>query len=221
MLLTIGGWRGAIDLFEEFDKVRGVGKGALVANLRNRFRGGRQQEAGVEESLVDKPPVGRGEEVAVKLLLEGGQRAVVQARQLLDGDLLEDVVVDNLLETLLLVVHALQHLALDATLLVGDKQVDQFGHLDVFCRLVVAELRILQVTIRVVEEGAQGAPRLHRQGVLVATHHAGVFVGDVEAIGQIQVYQNPLQLFGSIVEDNLLEGEPLLGLILDVVGSQP
>lgn len=46
--LPVQSGRGAVLLFEEFDKVRGVGDVAVVANLRHRLAGGDEQQAGLQ-----------------------------------------------------------------------------------------------------------------------------------------------------------------------------
>ena len=94
--MAVGGRGHLVLFFEQFDEVRRVGEGALVADLRDRLRGRDQQQARVHEPLADEPFVRWNLEVAPKLLLEGGERAVRQSGELLDRDVAEDVVVDNL-----------------------------------------------------------------------------------------------------------------------------
>ena len=101
MAVPIGCRSHLVLLLEEFDEVRRIGEGAFVADFGDRFRGRDQQQARVHQPLADIPLVGRHLEMAPELLLEGGQRPVGEFGELLDGDVLEDVVVDDLFEILL------------------------------------------------------------------------------------------------------------------------
>lgn len=100
MPTPIGGRGHAIYIFKQFYKVGGIRERALVANLGNGFRCGNQQQPQVHQALADKPLVGRKFEMAAKLLFEGGERTIGQSRELLNGDVAEDMFVDDLLEEL-------------------------------------------------------------------------------------------------------------------------
>lgn len=176
MAVAIGGRSHLVFLLEEFDEVRGVGEGAFVADLGDRLRRRDQQQTRVHEPLADEPFVGRHLEVAPELLLERGERTVRQPGQFLDRDVLEDVVVDDLFEVLLGGIDVAQQLALDAAVLVRGDQVDQFGHLDVLGRLVVAELLVAQIVVRIDEKVAQRVPCGHGHVGAVAAVFARVFV---------------------------------------------
>ena len=110
--------------------MRRIGERAGVADLRNGFRGRDQQQTRVHQPLADVPLVGRHLEMTAELLLERSERTVRQFRKLLDGDVFEDMVVDDLFEILFRGVHVAQQLAFDAAVLVRGDQIDQFGHLD-------------------------------------------------------------------------------------------
>lgn len=62
--MAVGGRGHLVLFFEQFDEVRRVGEGALVADLRDRLRGRDQQQARVHEPLADEPFVRRNLEVA-------------------------------------------------------------------------------------------------------------------------------------------------------------
>ena len=94
--------------------MRRIGERAGVADLRNGFRGRDQQQTRVHQPLADVPLVGRHLEMAAELLLERSERTVRQFRKLLDGDVFEDMVVDDLFEILFRGVHVAQQLAFDA-----------------------------------------------------------------------------------------------------------
>jgi len=63
-------------LLEEADEVRGVGKGAVVADLGHCLIARVEKGLSKLQSLLDKPLMGRGGEGLCKLLLKGCQRAV-------------------------------------------------------------------------------------------------------------------------------------------------
>ena len=215
--MAVGGRGHLVLFFEQFDEVRRVGEGALVADLRDRLRGRDQQQARVHEPLADEPFVRRNLEVAPKLLLEGGERAVRQPGELLDRDVAEDVVVDDLFKVFARRVDVAQQLALQAAVFVRGDQVDQLGHLDALGCLVAAELLVAQVVVRVEEEAAQRAPGRHGDVGAVAAPVARVVVRDVESVGDVQVHEDVLQLAGRVVEEQLLEGLAVFGDILRVV----
>ena len=129
--------------------MRRVGERAGVADLRNGFRSRDQQQTRVHQPLADVPLVGRHLEMTAELLLERSERTVRQFRKLLDGDVFEDMVVDDLFEILFRGVHVAQQLAFDAAVFVRGDQIDQFGHLDVLGRLVAVEVFVAQVVVAV------------------------------------------------------------------------
>ena len=147
MAVAVRGRRHLVLLLEEFDEMRGVGEGAFVADFRDGFRRGDEQQTRVHEPLADVPLVRRHLEMAAEFLLERCQRTVGELRELFDRDVLEDMVVNDLLEVLLGGIDVAEQLALDAAILVRGEQVDQFGHLDVLGRLVVAEVLVAQIVV--------------------------------------------------------------------------
>ena len=76
MTTTIDRWSNCILFLEELDKVRCVGEGALVANLRDRLGCRDKQQTRVGQSLANIPLVGRQLEMTLKLLLERSERTV-------------------------------------------------------------------------------------------------------------------------------------------------
>ena len=218
---AVGCRRHAVLLLEELDEVRRVGEGALHAYLRDGLRGRDEQQPRVHQPLADVPLVGRHLEVAPELLLERGERAVGQPRQLLDGDILEDVVVDRLFEVLLGRVDVAQQLALDAAVLVRGDEVNQLRHLDALGGLVLQEALVAQVVVRVDEKVAQRAPCGHGDVGAVVAVFARMVVRDVESVGDVQVEQDALQVGGRVVEEHLLEGLAVFGDVLHVVVAEP
>jgi len=214
---TIGGRRHLVFFLEQLDEVRGVGERAFVADFRNLLRGGNQQQARVHETLTDIPLVGRHLEVAPEFLFERGERTVGQLRQLLDGYVLENVVVDDLLEVFLGGVYVAQQLAFDAAVFVRGNQIDQFGHLDVLGRFVVVEILVAQVVVGVGEKIPDASPCGHGYVHPVAAVFAGVRIGDVQPVGDVQVQQDALEVRRRVVDKNLLEGLAVFGEMLDVV----
>lgn len=91
----------------------------------------------MNQSLAYKPLMGWHIVNTPKLFLERGQRAVGLTRQLLNGTLREDVVIDNLLETLFCRINTPEHLALQTTILGNGYVVDKLGELKTLDRIVV------------------------------------------------------------------------------------
>ena len=139
--------------------------------------------------------------------------------QLVDGNVVEDVVVDGLLEIGRHGVDVAQNLVLQAALVVGDEQVDQFGDFDRFGRFVVPEHLFLDVLVDSGEEVAQRAPgRIDHIGLFVAIGTT-VVVGDVHLIGDAQMIQYLVQLFGVVIKDDLFERFVGFGDVFRVVVS--
>ena len=91
-----------------------------------------------------KPTVWRHSEVTLKLLLERGKRTMRQRGKLLDGYVVEDMAIDNLLEIAVRRIHISQHLCSQATLVHSDHEIYQFGHLQALRRSIVHEVIIVQ-----------------------------------------------------------------------------
>ena len=109
MTIAVNGGCCAVLLFEKFYKMRSIGEGTLDADLRNRLRGRDQQQARLHQSLAYEPAVRRHKEVAFELLLERRKRAIALLGQPLDGDVVEDVRIDNLLEIVARGIDIAQH----------------------------------------------------------------------------------------------------------------
>ena len=75
--------------------------------------------------------------MAFELLLERGQRPIAFRGELLDGYVVEDIRVDDLLKIVVCGIDISQHLAFQATISLRDNEIDQLGHLDILGRLVV------------------------------------------------------------------------------------
>lgn len=217
MPVAVGGRSHRILLLKEFDKMRGIGEGAFVADLRDGFRGRDEQQACVHQSLTDVPFVRRHLEVAPELLFERGQRTVRQLGKFLDRDVVEDVVVNDLFEILAGRIDVAQDLAFQTAVLVGDEQVDQFGHFDVLGRFVVQEVFVAQIVVGVGEKAADGVPAGHGDMGVAAAVLARMFVGNVQTVSDIQMQQNALQIGRGVVEENLLVGLSVIGYVLHIM----
>lgn len=134
-------------LFEELYKVRRVGEITLHADLGNRFAGRYEQQARMHQPLADYPPVGRVAELAVELFFERGQAAVGEFRKLLDRTVGEYVIMHDLLETFAEHVAVFEHLILQTAFGVGDDQVDELHHLQVFRHGGVGEHTVPDVVV--------------------------------------------------------------------------
>ena len=192
--VAVGGRREAVLLLEQLDEMRRVGEGTFDPDFGDGLRRGDQQQTGVHQSLTDIPLVGRQREKALELLLERGERAVAEPRELFDGDVPEDMVIDDLLEILLRRVDIAQQLALDAAILMGGDQVDQLGHLDVLGCFVPQESFVAQVVVGMDEKAADGIPGRRHHVVEAPAVLARVVVGNVESVGDVQVQQDTLEL---------------------------
>ena len=159
----------------------------------------------MHQSLADVPLVRRHLEVALKLLLERGERTVTDLRELLDRDIFEHVVVDNLLEISARNIHISHKLALQTAIAIGDYQVEQLGKFYIFSSLVVAKELLAQITVSIRKETLGRIPRRHRYMVVRATPLAGVIIRKSHAIGYAQMREDVLQTGRRIVEDNLLK----------------
>ena len=157
--------------------------------------------------------------MAAEFLLERCQRTVGELRELFDRDVLEDMVVNDLLEVLLGGIDVAEQLALDAAILVRGEQVDQFGHLDVLGRLVVAEVLVAQIVVGVDEKVAQRVPSGHGHMRPVAAVFARMFVRNVQSVGDVQVHEDALQVGRRVIKEHLLERLASFGEVLDVVVS--
>ena len=219
MAVAVRGGRHLILFLEEFDEMRGVGESAFVADFRDGFRRGDEQQTRVHEPLANVPLVRRHLEMAAEFLLERCQRTVGELRELFDRDVLEDMVVNDLLEVLLGGIDVAEQLALDAAILVRGEQVDQFGHLDVLGRLVVAEVLVAQIVVGVDEKVAQRVPGGHRDVRTVAAVFARMFVRNVQSVGDVQVHEDALQVGRRVIKEHLLERLASFGEVLDVVVS--
>ena len=80
----------AVLFAEEFDEVRGVGKGACGADFGDRLVGRDQKQPGMDQALPDEPLVGRGPVDAEKFLFERSQGAVAAFCDLLDRNIGKD-----------------------------------------------------------------------------------------------------------------------------------
>lgn len=60
MPVAVGRGCHAVLFAEEFDEVRGVGKGACGADFGDRLVGRDQKQPGMDQALPDEPLVGRG-----------------------------------------------------------------------------------------------------------------------------------------------------------------
>ena len=153
----------------------------------------------------------------LELLFERGERAVAHSRQLFDGDVLENVRIDDLLEALFAGVGVIHHLALDAAIVLRNNQIDQFGHFQIFGCLVVVEEFVFDVLVGRDEEISQCVGRLAYHIVLFAAGCARVVVRDVEVVGDTQLREYRCQLRRRVVEHYLLEGSIGFGLILNIM----
>lgn len=70
MPVAVGRGCHAVLFAEEFDEVRGVGKGACGADFGDRLVGRDQEQPGMDQTLPDEPLVGRGSVDAEKFLFE-------------------------------------------------------------------------------------------------------------------------------------------------------
>ena len=197
--------------------MRRIGERAGVADLRNGFRGRDQQQTRVHQPLADVPLVGRHLEMTAELLLERSERTVRQFRKLLDGDVFEDMVVDDLFEILFRGVHVAQQLAFDAAVLVRGDQIDQFGHLDVLGRLVAVEIFVAQVVVGIDEKVADRIPCGHGDVRAVAAVFTRMFVRNVQAVGDVQMHQDTLEVRRRIIKEHLFEGLAVFREVLDIV----
>jgi hypothetical protein len=59
VLTAIGGGSERILLLKKFNKMGGVGKGTLITNLRDRFRGRDEQQTRLQEALLNEPTMWR------------------------------------------------------------------------------------------------------------------------------------------------------------------
>ena len=132
--------------------------------------------------------------MAPELLLEGGQRPVGEFGELLDGDVLEDVVVDDLFEILLGGIHVAQQFALDAAVVVRHYQVDEFRHLDVFGRFVMLEYLLAQIAVGIAEETLGCIPCRHGDMIVETAPVARKAVGEVHSVRDVQMRQNMKRL---------------------------
>lgn len=98
MPVAVGRGCHAVLFAEEFDEVRGVGKGACGADFGDRLVGRDQKQPGMDQALPDEPLVGRGPVDAEKFLFERSQGAVAAFCDLLDRNIGKDVGIDDLLE---------------------------------------------------------------------------------------------------------------------------
>ena len=109
--------------------MRGVGELALGGDVGDGFVGGYEQQTGVGQASFEEPFVGRFMEMLDELLLERGQALVAQRGQLFGAQPVEYVSLDDLFESFGGQVGILQDSAFDAALRMGEKQVDEFGGL--------------------------------------------------------------------------------------------
>lgn len=204
--LAIGGRCGVEAALEELDEVRDIREGALGTHLRDGLRGREEEYLRAVEALGDKPLVGRGVEAAAKLLLEGGERAVGQAGELLDRDVIEEVCLDDLRELFAHSVGAVEQLAAQTALLAREYEVYQLVELDALPYVVVLEASFVERAVDAREEVADGGRGDHSYEVARSTGVAAVARGVGDAIRRVEPEDYTLQGGGRGVEHNLLEG---------------
>ena len=168
MPVAVGRGCHAVLFAEEFDEVRGVGKGACGADFGDRLVGRDQKQPGMDQALPDEPLVGRGPVDAEKFLFERSQGAVAAFCDLLDRNIGKDVGIDDLLEVVPGRIDVAQQLAFDATIPVRNDQVEQFGHFEVFGGRVVQERSFREAIVDVAEKTPDRTPARHR-GVVQGT----------------------------------------------------
>ena len=83
-------------VFEEFDEVGDVCKGAFRADFRDGLLGCGQKNFCKVQSLLNKPAVGRGVKLGPELLLKGGQGAVCLLGELFDRDIGKNIIINRL-----------------------------------------------------------------------------------------------------------------------------
>lgn len=81
----------------------------------------------------------------------------------------------------------------------------------------MAELLVAQVVVRIDEKVAQRVPCGHGHVGAVAAVFARVFVRNVQAVGDVQVHEDALQVFGRVVKEHLFVGLAAVGDVFDVV----
>ena len=173
----------------------------------------------MHQALAYIPLVRRHLEVSLELLFERRERPIANLGELFDGDILEHVVIDNLLEVATGNVHIAQQLTLQTTISVRDYQIEQLCEFYILGGLVVTEQLLAQVTVGIHKETLCCTPRRHRYVIARATSLTGVVVCEAHAIGYAQMREDMLQTCRCVVEHNLLKGTILLADILHVVMS--
>ena len=81
----------------------------------------------------------------------------------------------------------------------------------------MSELLVAQVVVRIDEKVAQGVPGGHVDLAAVPAVFARMFVRNVQSVGDVQVHEDALEVFGRIVEEHLFEGLAAFGAVFDVV----
>ena len=101
MLMAILGRGQTILLFEQFDKMRRIGKIALQTNLRHRLVRRNQQQPRMHQTLTNKPFMWRLVKMSTKFLLERSETPMTFLRQILHRNILENMLHDDLFKVLL------------------------------------------------------------------------------------------------------------------------
>ena len=98
-------------------------------------------------------------------------------------------------------------------------QVDQLGDFDIFGRRIVQEGVFRKIIVGVVEKAPDRTPRRHCGVVQGAALFAQVVVGDIQFVCDVEMQQDPLQLFRGEADENLFVRVPLFGNVLGVVAA--
>jgi hypothetical protein len=205
--------------FEEFYEMGCIGELAFAADLRYRFVGRYQKQAGVHQALFDHPFVRRFMEMSPELLLERCEAFVADTGQVSDVNIIENVVLDDLCKTLGCHIDTVEYFAFDTAIGSGQQQIDQFGGFESLSRDVIGEDVFPEILADGGEKILYGVPGRVNDLVFTQAVLARVFVGDLEFVLHAQGRKYVVQHLGSVEKQNLFVGFAAFGNHFGIVCS--
>lgn len=218
--VPVNGRRKAVFLFEKFDVVRSVGESALRSDVRDGFVGRYEEQPGMCQTPFEEPSVGRLVEVANEFFFKRSEAFVAQCCEFLRAESVEDVSLDDLLESFRGRVRIAQDTAFDAAFRIGNEQVNQFGGFEFLGGRFFAEDVVFQILVYVAEKVTDYVP-----GGTGYVRELALFFGvgtgriDFQLVIDAQRRQDFPQVFGRIEEGDLFVGLSFFGYVFRVMGT--